>query len=151
MNRNLHLNNSNVHMKGFALGLALKQRRNATRRLFPCGLLSWILNHSCFPVRGEAQFGKWLKFGANSSEFRLRACVYIYIRQLGSFRGRQHGGLSIWLLLLAVFNTLFWVYAFLSFLSFFPPFFHEKWKKLEVRHFRMAWKWPSTVTRRAKH
>ena len=28
----LHVNKTNFHMKGFALGLALKQRRNATRK-----------------------------------------------------------------------------------------------------------------------
>ena len=29
---NLHVNKTNFHMKGFALGLALKQRRKATRK-----------------------------------------------------------------------------------------------------------------------
>ena len=29
----LHVNKTNFHMKGFALGLALKQRRNANRLL----------------------------------------------------------------------------------------------------------------------
>ena len=48
----------------------------------------------------------------------LRACVYINIQQLGSF-GRPRG-LSIWLLLLAIFNTLFWVYV---------NFFQEKTDK----------------------
>ena len=33
----LHVNKTNFHVKGFALGLALKQRRNATRRS-PIGL-----------------------------------------------------------------------------------------------------------------
>ena len=33
MNQNLHVNKTNFHMKGFALGLALKQRRNATWKL----------------------------------------------------------------------------------------------------------------------
>ena len=28
----MHVNKTNFHMKGFALGLALKQRRNATRK-----------------------------------------------------------------------------------------------------------------------
>ena len=28
----LHVNKTNFHMKGFALGLALKQRRKATRK-----------------------------------------------------------------------------------------------------------------------
>ena len=32
MNQNLHVNKTDFHMKGFALGLALKQRRNATRK-----------------------------------------------------------------------------------------------------------------------
>ena len=30
MNQNLRVNKTNFHVKGFALGLALKQRRNAT-------------------------------------------------------------------------------------------------------------------------
>ena len=33
MNPNLRVNKTNFHMKGFAPGLALKQRRNATRKL----------------------------------------------------------------------------------------------------------------------
>ena len=32
MNQNLRVNKTNFHMKGFALGLALKQRRKATRK-----------------------------------------------------------------------------------------------------------------------
>ena len=32
MNQNLRVNKTNFHMKGFALGLALKQRRNTTRK-----------------------------------------------------------------------------------------------------------------------
>ena len=32
MNQNLHVNKTNFHMKSFALGLALKQRRKATRK-----------------------------------------------------------------------------------------------------------------------
>ena len=40
----------------------------------------------------------------------LRACVYIYIQQLSSFRAPTLW-LLIWLLLLAIFNTLFWVYT----------------------------------------
>ena len=33
MNQTVHVNKTNFHMKGFALGLALKQRRKATRKL----------------------------------------------------------------------------------------------------------------------
>ena len=32
MNQNLHVNKTNFHVKGFALGLALKQRQNATQK-----------------------------------------------------------------------------------------------------------------------
>ena len=32
MNHNLRVNKTNFHMKGFALGLALKQRRKATQK-----------------------------------------------------------------------------------------------------------------------
>ena len=45
-------------------------------------------------------------------------CVYIYIQQLSSCGFYR----SDWLLLLAIFNTLFWVYA---------HFFHEKMDKTQ--------------------
>ena len=38
MNQNLRVNKTNFNMKGFALGLALKQRRKATRKS-PIGLV----------------------------------------------------------------------------------------------------------------
>ena len=47
--------------------------------------------------------------------------VYIYIWQLSSFRAPICCGLSIWLLLLAIFNANFWVYA---------NFFHEEMDKI---------------------
>ena len=38
MNQNLHVNKTNFHIEGFALGLALKQRRKATWKLPNSGL-----------------------------------------------------------------------------------------------------------------
>ena len=35
MNQNLHVNKTNFYMKGFALGLALKEKRKKTRKS-PC-------------------------------------------------------------------------------------------------------------------
>ena len=32
MNQDMHVNKTDFHMKGFALGLTLKQRRKATRK-----------------------------------------------------------------------------------------------------------------------
>ena len=43
MNQNLRVNKTNFHMKGFALGLALIQRRNATQKL-PIGRV-WTKDH----------------------------------------------------------------------------------------------------------
>ena len=37
----LHVNKTNFHMKGFAIGLALKQRRNATQKSPICTLPQW--------------------------------------------------------------------------------------------------------------
>ena len=80
------------------------------------------------------------------SVLMLCAPVFIFASGSSALLGRPCCGLSIWLSLLAIFNTLFWVYV---------NFFHEKTNKtrktLEVRHFRMIRKWPPTVTRRAKH
>ena len=59
--------------------------------------------------------------------YALHACVYIYIRQLSSL-GCQRCGLWIWLSLLAIFNTLFWVYAD----SFFTTENGQNTKILEV-------------------
>ena len=80
----------------------------------------------------------------------LMLCTPVFIFTSGSSAhlGRPRCGLSIWLPLLAIFNTPFWVYAF---------FINEKTAKtaktkiLEVRHFRMIRKWSPTVARRAKH
>ena len=67
----------------------------------------------------------------------LMVCTPVFIFTSGSsaLLGRPRCGLSIWLSLFAIFNTLFW----------------QNTKILEVRHFRMIRKWPPTVIRRAKH
>ena len=75
----------------------------------------------------------------------LRARVYIYIRQLSSFRAPTLC-LSIWLSLLAIFNTLFWVYA---------NIFHEKTdktRKYSKAAISVSYEMPSPrATGRAKH
>ena len=75
----------------------------------------------------------------------LCAPVFIFISGSSALLGYPHCGLSIWLSLLAIFNTHF----------FMPFFFHEKTEKnmkmLEGRHFCMIQKWPPTVTKCTKH
>ena len=65
--------------------------------------------------------------------------VFIFTSGSSALLGYPHCGLSIWLSLLSIFNTLFWV------------FFMRKRTKLKVRHFHMIWKWPSTVIRHTRH
>ena len=48
MNQNLCVNKTNFHMKGFALGLALKQRRNATQK-------SPIVQHKYWVIRQKGK------------------------------------------------------------------------------------------------
>ena len=43
MNQNLRVNKTNFHMKGFTLGLALKQRQNATRKS-PVTIAYWSMS-----------------------------------------------------------------------------------------------------------
>ena len=74
----------------------------------------------------------------------LRACVYIYIRQLSNFRAP-----TLWFIDVTV-ATCHIQYAFLSLCRFFPRENGQNMKILEVRHF-MILKWPPKVTRRAKH
>ena len=75
----------------------------------------------------------------------LRACVYIYIRQLSSFRAT-----TLWFIDLAV-ATCYIQYTFLSLCQFLSRENGQNTKILEVHHFRMIRKWPPTVTGRAKH
>ena len=76
----------------------------------------------------------------------LCAPVLIFTSGSSALLGRPRCGLSIWLSLLAIFKTLFWVCANLL---------NEKTDKTlkysEGRHFRMLRKWPPTVPGRAKH
>ena len=71
----------------------------------------------------------------------LMLCVPVFIFTSGSsaLLGRPHCGLSIWLSLLAILNTLFWVYANL---------FHEKTDKTRKSP---PFSYPPKVTGRAKH
>ena len=45
MNQNLHVNKTNFHMKGFAIGLALKQKRSKSEH-----------RNNLFSVFGTAQY-----------------------------------------------------------------------------------------------
>ena len=73
----------------------------------------------------------------------LRACVYINIQQLGSFRA------TTWFIDLTV-ATCHIQYTFLSLCQFFSGENGQNTKILEVRHIRMTWKWPPTFIN-AKH
>ena len=72
----------------------------------------------------------------------LRACVYIYIRQLSSFRAP-----TLWFIDLTL-TTGHIQYTFLS-CNFFWTRKRTKHENTKVRHFRMVGM--PTVTRRAKH
>ena len=75
----------------------------------------------------------------------LRACVYIYMRQLSSFRAP-----TLWFIALTV-ATCHIQYTFLSLCPFFARENGQNTKILEVRHFGMTRKWPPIVIRCAKH
>ena len=73
----------------------------------------------------------------------LCAPVFIFTSGSSALLGCPRCGLSIWLSLLAIFNTLFWVYV---------NFFGKNGQNTKrLHHFRMIQKWPLTVTRCAKH
>ena len=73
------------------------------------------------------------------SVLMLCAPVFIFTSGSSALLGRPRCGLSIWLSLLAILNTLFWVYANL---------FHEKTDKTRKSP---PFSYPPKVTRRAKH
>ena len=73
----------------------------------------------------------------------LCTCVFIFTSGSSALLGCPHWGLSIWLSLLAIFNTLFWVYV---------NFFGENGQNTKrLHHFHMIQKWQLTVIRCAKH
>ena len=58
MSQNLHVNQTNFHIKDFVLGFALKQRQNATRKL-PIGILvRWSLNRGGH-LREMVAYKRW--------------------------------------------------------------------------------------------
>ena len=73
------------------------------------------------------------------------ACVYIYIRQLSSFKGP-----TLRFIDLTVGNCHI-QYTFLSLCQFLSQENGQNTKILDVRHFSMVRKWPLRVIRRAKH
>ena len=111
---------------------------------FPCRRAVGITLTVCYP-RIAFHVTAFLKEALSV----LMLCVPVFIFLSSSsvlLGGCPRCGLSIWLSLLAIFNTLFCVYA---------NFFHENAeitrKRLQVGHFRTIPKWPPTATRRAKH
>ena len=75
----------------------------------------------------------------------LCAPEFIFTSGSSALIGRPRCGLSIWLSLLAIFNTLFWVYV-----NFFTRK-RTKHKNTRRPPFSYDTKWPPMFTRRAKH
>ena len=69
----------------------------------------------------------------------LCAPVFTFTSGSSAFLGHPRCGLSIWLLLLAIFNTLFCIYAQNNFTRK-----RTKHENTQVRHFCMIWKWLPT-------
>ena len=76
----------------------------------------------------------------------LCAPVFMFTSGSSALSWRPLCGLLIWMSLLDIFNTRFWVYAL-----FLWGENGLNTRILELRHFCMIIKWPPTVTRRAKH
>ena len=72
-------------------------------------------------------------FGSKEALSVLMHCapVFVYISS-SALLGRPRCGLSMWLSLLSIFNTIFWVFKFLFFI------FHEKMDKTREYGFRMV-------------
>ena len=62
----LHVNKTNFHMKGFTLGLALKQRRNATRK-------SLIVSMVCLPLCNKVT----AYYGTTMPEYILYVVIWL--------------------------------------------------------------------------
>ena len=93
MNHNLCVNKTNFHMKDFALGLALKQRRKATRKLAMAQLVG--LSHAERWLLGVLEFEPEGSFFSSSfSEFL--SLVSLFLLVLGSVLGLGLG-LGLWL------------------------------------------------------
>ena len=114
-----------------------------------CASPNTILKVSAYYVKNKFFFDSstivWNLLWKKGRVARCNAFIFVSIFTSGNsaYLGHPRAGLSIWLSLLAIFNTLFWVYADFFFLRE-----NENTKILEVRHFCMIQKWPPTVTRR---
>ena len=73
-------------------------------------------------------------------------CLYLFKSGSSALIGHPGCGLYIWLSLLTILNTLFWVYA-----NYFSWENGQNMKILKVCHFCMNGKWLPRVTRHAKH
>ena len=70
------------------------------------------------------------KHNANHSTIYFSICAPVFTSRSSALLGRPRCGLSIWLSLLAIFNTLSWVYANL---------FHEKTDKTREKCAIFVW------------
>ena len=73
MNQNLRVNKANFHVKGFALGLVLKQRRNATRKS-PIANNGHLMMTS-FDYKYQNALGQVIAFGIFSFVVKNCSCV----------------------------------------------------------------------------
>ena len=105
----------------------------------------WCVFHALLSLHTMCAKDHRLLILKRLSVLMLCAPVFIFTSGSSALLGCPRCSLSIWLSLLAIFNTLFWVYV---------SFCTRKWTKhkiLEVCYFRVIRQWPLTVTRRAKH
>ena len=102
-----------------------------------------LMNKSSAVFLWEKLFYSWLKNWKKAlSVLMLCTPVFIFSSSSSALLGRPRCGLSIWLSLLAIFNTLFWVSVNL---------FHEKTDKHEsIQSWPCSYdiirKWPLTFT-----
>ena len=78
--------------------------------------VSYFLSHSSW-AKTLWEYCSWSEDKEALSVLMLCAPVFIFTSGSSALLGRPRCGLSIWLSLLVIFNTAFWIYAFL---------FHEK-------------------------
>ena len=122
---------------------AMQSMRHASYSPFLHALLDMI--PGTYNVINPSVHCEWIFRRTSLSINALCVCVYIYIRQLSSFRAPM-----LWFIDLTV-ATCHIQYTFLSLCQFIPRENGHNTKILEVRHFCMIQKWPPKVTRRAKH
>ena len=71
----LHVNKTNFHLKGFALGLALKQRRKGTRKS-PITLIGLTISNKVMKLQNSTEYeGIWGYSLVQYNRFLTRAYV----------------------------------------------------------------------------